>query len=854
MDANAASLYSRFTGLKSKSPGLQTWISVGGWSFTDPGPTRTAFSSLAGNAGNRRTFISGLMTFMNTYGFDGVDLDWEYPAADDRGGVESDTANYGIQDHVDWFNLMAYDLHGTWDAQSIFVGPYIAPHTNITEIDAGLDLLWRAGVSADKVVMGEGWYGRSFTLKDPSCNTPNGICQFTGGANAGPCSNAVGILDYQEIQDIIKSKNLNPVHDQKAGLKWISWDSNQWVSFDDEDTFKQKRDFANSRCLGGLMVWAMDQMDQTASNGFGPDGVTSSQQADANQQSADQQAGVTCYTSACGEKCKKGTNQVAQMNGQPGQTSTSDRCPKGKYENLCCDDGTITGHCLWQGFRGAGLSCIGGCASGETEVARNTNHHDNKGDQTCNGGLQSYCCEGFKPAPSKAQLKKEAADAAKSAAEAAAENAALDLAAKAFCRVAVPALLAPLELLEDLIPIFGEIADIAEIAATPALIQACVKGIEKEGKAEFKVFGKKHTLSFDKPTEKPRTRPPQSSHSSPKTSSTSSCAAGNKRAPCLRASTTYETTTSDVLQRTTRTCSGNQYTQACFHYRSVISENPGYGLLTCPYSKALRAPRPATALDEYPPADIWQDRGGQQWIRLIPRADNGGAGAALFGGGICSDPPRSHLVSERSVRQWHQGNKVTELWSRTVAITRSVLALEFAGMQPFADDGLPTNPCYPSTLVNDPGFALLWEDEWYDNRPLAGNHFPTAAYAQPPAPQVTQGKQNRPGYFRKRAIDGSKLDPSEIVFDDGNSTRKATEQELFEEFNFIRCKDEDCSSEREALGIESAIIVATPRDVPTVVKATTTLAIPPTTTQGPLQAATVVTTEWARITVDIKGS
>ena len=49
----------------------------------------------------------------------------------------------------------------------------------------------------------------------------------------------------------------------------------------------------------------------------------------------------------------------------------------------------------------------------------------------------------------------DAADAAKDAAEAAAEQAALDLAAKAFCRVAVPALLAPLELAEDLIPIIG---------------------------------------------------------------------------------------------------------------------------------------------------------------------------------------------------------------------------------------------------------------------------------------------------------------------------------------------------------------------------------------------------------------
>lgn len=118
-----------------------------------------------------------------------------------------------------------------------------------------------------------------------------------------------------------------------------------------------------------------------------------------------------------------------------------------------------------------------------------------KKDQTCTGGLQSYCCKGFHPAPNVGNLKKESEDAAKVAAKAAAEQAAIDIAAKAFCRIAVPALLLPLEALEDLIPIIGEILDIAEVAATPALIKACVKGVEKEGKAEFKVFGKKHTLS-----------------------------------------------------------------------------------------------------------------------------------------------------------------------------------------------------------------------------------------------------------------------------------------------------------------------------------------------------------------------
>lgn len=72
MDSNSASLYSRFTALKDKKADLQTWISVGGWSFTDPGPTREAFSTLASSASSRQTFITSLLKFMNQYGFDGM--------------------------------------------------------------------------------------------------------------------------------------------------------------------------------------------------------------------------------------------------------------------------------------------------------------------------------------------------------------------------------------------------------------------------------------------------------------------------------------------------------------------------------------------------------------------------------------------------------------------------------------------------------------------------------------------------------------------------------------------------------------------------------------------------------------
>lgn len=71
------------------------------------------------------------------------------------------------------------------------------------------------------------------------------------------------------------------------------------------------------------MVWAMDQKDQTQSNGLGfTSNVTPDQQANAQQMSSDQAASLSCYTTDCNAKCKSGTNKVAEVFGQPGQVST----------------------------------------------------------------------------------------------------------------------------------------------------------------------------------------------------------------------------------------------------------------------------------------------------------------------------------------------------------------------------------------------------------------------------------------------------------------------------------------------------------------------------------------------------
>ncbi|KAL3476522.1 hypothetical protein BJX99DRAFT_270507 [Aspergillus californicus] len=281
-----------FIALKKKKSTLKTFISVGGWDLGGE-----IFSDMTSFSGSRSAFVTSVVSFMDKWGFDGVDIDWEYPAASDRGGKDADTANlvtllkelkaacgesYGISvtlpssywylkgfdiasmaDYVDWFNFMAYDIHGTWDGTvSNWTSSDVNPHTNLTEISDGLDLLWRNDIDPGKVLLGLGFYGRSFTLADSSCDTPG--CGFdasaygSGGAAPGECTRTSGILSDYEISRIISEYNPTVVYSETAGVNWMTWNEKEWVSFDNGKTLKQKADFANSRCLGGLFSWALD--------------------------------------------------------------------------------------------------------------------------------------------------------------------------------------------------------------------------------------------------------------------------------------------------------------------------------------------------------------------------------------------------------------------------------------------------------------------------------------------------------------------------------------------------------------------------------------------------------------------
>jgi chitinase len=115
----------------------------------------------------------------------------------------------------------------------------------------------RVDIPPEKVSMGFGFYGRSFQLQDAGCTQPG--CLFKGGAAAGPCSATSGILMYYEIMSLLKQNpSLKPVYDKEAGIKYLVYNKDQWVSYDDAQTMKQKRDWANKIGLGGSLIWASD--------------------------------------------------------------------------------------------------------------------------------------------------------------------------------------------------------------------------------------------------------------------------------------------------------------------------------------------------------------------------------------------------------------------------------------------------------------------------------------------------------------------------------------------------------------------------------------------------------------------
>jgi len=226
---------------------------------------------------------------MQTYGFQGVDIDWDFPTLPGRGGSPADTKNlvnlvqemrlewgrrYGIslaipadyesmkgfdarslQDSVDWFGLMAYDLHGPWESAKPGFGSTVRGQADIREIQNDTLPLWFDGVDPTKVNLGVAHYGRGYTLASASCAHIG--CAFVGPSDPANCTGSPGVMSLTEIQALIRTGNLIPELLQDSMMKQITI-GNQWIGYDDDETISMKKNWADSVCLGGTMIWSVD--------------------------------------------------------------------------------------------------------------------------------------------------------------------------------------------------------------------------------------------------------------------------------------------------------------------------------------------------------------------------------------------------------------------------------------------------------------------------------------------------------------------------------------------------------------------------------------------------------------------
>lgn len=73
-----AKLFQEVADIKTKAlSDLEVFIAIGGWTFSDNGTvTQPLLGEIAASEESRQKFADNLVRFMDTYGFDGVDIDW----------------------------------------------------------------------------------------------------------------------------------------------------------------------------------------------------------------------------------------------------------------------------------------------------------------------------------------------------------------------------------------------------------------------------------------------------------------------------------------------------------------------------------------------------------------------------------------------------------------------------------------------------------------------------------------------------------------------------------------------------------------------------------------------------------
>ncbi|KAK3291492.1 glycoside hydrolase superfamily [Chaetomium fimeti] len=270
--------FTRFT----KLTGVKRIVSFGGWTMSTSLATYNIFRD-AVKPENRQTFVRNLVNFVNEWGLDGVDIDWEYPGAQDLPEIPAGSLDDGknlaaclvlLRDllspdkslsiatpasywylrgfpmakmaaSLDYIVYMTYDLHGQWDYGNEWADPgcpagnCLRSHVNLTETINALSMITKADVPSNKLAVGIASYGRSFQMTTPNCTRP--MCTYTGpdsGAKPG--------------------RNARTSHDASSDSDILVYDSVQWVAYMNNTTKAGRVALYQRLNMWGVSDWAVD--------------------------------------------------------------------------------------------------------------------------------------------------------------------------------------------------------------------------------------------------------------------------------------------------------------------------------------------------------------------------------------------------------------------------------------------------------------------------------------------------------------------------------------------------------------------------------------------------------------------
>ena len=242
------------------------------------------------SSGTMHTLVDNIGAFEKQYGYDGVDMDWEYPASSgDRqffvglmAGLRQsnpeyvlsiDAAPWGgygydllqLQLSLDYFNIMMYDCAGPWTAHGQLNSPiFWDPHDPAPyECEPGGSVdqtatYFLGQVPGTQLTMGTPFYGYYYSI----INNIFALCPNVGFTADGECDNTVLSGNYgTSIKLQINKNGWHTIYDPIALVPYMLKDdgSDGFITYDDAFSTYYRVWYSDwQRGLGGTFMWSLD--------------------------------------------------------------------------------------------------------------------------------------------------------------------------------------------------------------------------------------------------------------------------------------------------------------------------------------------------------------------------------------------------------------------------------------------------------------------------------------------------------------------------------------------------------------------------------------------------------------------